>query len=288
MDTKPTDLDRDSLCVPSCDYFRKYLTKTSKLNKKKTTLAHDLRSHLDDCLQCWREYNFFRWEQAAKNELVLELTEFLGDDFEYGVDSSWKLAEEWKKIIKITPETIHNFYKTTPWYVYNLAIWEASGQRANYVSRIQPLIESCGIKSVLDFGAGIGNDTFKLCDFGIETTAYEINRKCIEFMKWKVQRRTHNLPIIIDSLNKATTYDMVWAMDVLEHLYSPMDELKGILKKTRVFVYDFEHSGNSGERHPFHFEHDPVNIEKEWCRLGFKRVFIEDLNPKFVVFRRNE
>jgi hypothetical protein len=81
-------------------------------------------------------------------------------DFRLYFDSSRALAAEWDTANPRTNHDIVQFFRASTSYLYNLAIWEASGNRPHYLAHPLPILASHGTRTVLDYGCGIGSDTF--------------------------------------------------------------------------------------------------------------------------------
>src|SRR4051812_12519500 len=99
-----------------------------------------LRDHVDSCPSCWSVLLASRWKVAERSESFADLRDFLGSEFQYGIDSSWLLVDDWNSRPRDTPEEIAAFYRETPWYLYNLVLWDASGQRPPYVTMAEAVI----------------------------------------------------------------------------------------------------------------------------------------------------
>ena len=109
---------------------------------------------------------------------------------------------------------------------------------------------------------------------------YEINSLSNKFLKWRVKARKLEIKMhsIISTIDQ--DYDLLWAMDVIEHLADPIVTLKPLLGKCRLFIYDTEYSGKSGGRHPFHFQHREKELHDAWKDLGFEKVNAYDNSLK--------
>lgn len=85
-------------------------------------------------------WNRFRWDQARSTSLHDDLAEFLGDDFRPYFDSSRALAQEWDIANPRTDVEIRDFFRASTSYLYNLVIWEASGNRPDYLTAALPIL----------------------------------------------------------------------------------------------------------------------------------------------------
>ncbi|MGH3898066.1 MAG: hypothetical protein ACRDTA_07370 [Pseudonocardiaceae bacterium] len=100
-----------------------------------STDHQQIRAHLDCCEPCWQAWNRHRWDAARPSDLYAQLAEFLGADFRPYFDSSRALAAEWDAVNPHTDHDIAQFFRTSTDYLYNLAIWDASGNRPQALLR---------------------------------------------------------------------------------------------------------------------------------------------------------
>lgn len=232
------------------------------------------RQHLDMCPECWDLWNSVRWQRADRTVDLAELREFLGDEMLKGADSSWKLAEEWNRLRPSTQEEVLHFYENTPWYLYNLLIWHASGQRPRYAASGIALLPELGYRTICDFGCGVGTDGLLFAEQGYEVFFVDVNVHLLKFVDFRLQKRGLHAWVGTpdELLNTAQAWDVVWSMDVIEHLPDPVATLRPLLERGQAFIYDTEHSGPSGGRHPFHFDHSPQALAIQLASLGLEYV----------------
>lgn len=268
----------------NCSSFQQELDKISQ--NKSVHFNISMRDHVDNCTSCWNKLVALRWEMAEDTLDLLELKGFLGPDFIYGCDSSWSLANEWNLHNRTSNDSILDFYRNTKWYVYNLSLWTACGQRPNYISLANELLRNFNITSLLDYGSGIGTDALEFASLGFDVETIEINKWCNSFLKWRIERRNIDIDMHAEPATIVRDFDLLWCMDVIEHLQDPIASLSPLLRKCRLFIYDSEFDGNSGGRHPFHFRHDERKLKEAWHDLGFGPVKRSKMVRGFTVYAR--
>ena len=256
------------------------------LRNKLVNLDSRIRSHVGACKTCRKKFIAIRWEIAEGTRELKELKEFLGTGFNYGCDSSLELASDWNSKKRESTDSVLDFYQNTPWYIYNLTLWSACGQRPRYVEMATKILKDHAVKSILDFGAGVGTDALSFAASGFSVETYEINRLCSLFLEWKRYRQNLQIIMHTESATIIKEFDLLWCMDTIEHLKYPIEALSPFLKKCRFFVYDTEFSGNSGGFHPFHFQHDEDELQKGWQDLGFIQIENLKTETSFKVFER--
>lgn len=240
----------------------------------RAVITTGVREHLDTCAECWDTYNAARWRISADSRDMQELRQFLGKKFQFGIDASKKLAEDWTKVPRDTVGAIEDFYRDTPWYVYNLTIWEASGRRPPYVNMALSALKSLGISKVMDFGAGVGTDSCKFEELGFDVVAVDFDNLASRFLRHRLAARDADRARFCypDELTKDDCKDrLVWCMDVIEHLPDPESTLLSILQEASGIAFSVEHSGKSNGRQDFHFDHSEKYLRRVWDRANLVR-----------------
>jgi len=117
---------------------------------------------------------------------------------------------------------------------------------------------------ILDFGCGIGVTAFTLAEKGHQVTAMDIrNTGTLEFLKWRCER--HKTPMtFIESEGGApqgfrTEFDIIIAMDVLEHIQNWREALEVLAQNLRPAGVLF--SNNAILDDDTHAEHYPLKKE---------------------------
>jgi len=232
-----------------------------------------IKNHLDNCKSCWNKWNRLRWDLAKDSEGFKELQAFLGDSFKWYFDASWALAKEWEKKDPKTLVEVEDFYRQSKNYLYVLTLWHESGDRQNYLNEFANLTKKLDVDSCLDYGCGIGSDGLKMLDLGKKVAFYDFDNPSTEFLRWRLKKRNKKAKILfVGKVKEFPSVDLVWAIDVLEHMVDPREALVAISDKTKVFVHESKFGDKAGGRHPFHFNFN-INILNRELR---KRKFVWD------------
>ncbi|WP_158578652.1 class I SAM-dependent methyltransferase [Spongiactinospora rosea] len=190
------------------------------------------RDHLRGCASCRRAWNRYRWDIAATTLLYAELRAFLGASFTPYLDSSEVLAREWRA--RPPGADIADFFRHSTAYLYNLAIWQASGHRPDYCAAGIPLLHELGVRTVLDFGCGIGNDTLPLLDAGFQVTGCDYDSPSTAFLR---HRSRHPITVVDpDHVRTLPPFDAVWIIDTLDHLPDIDAAIGPLMRTTQVLV----------------------------------------------------
>ncbi len=196
-----------------------------------------VRSHLDACPECWNAWNQYRWNAAASHPLYQELRQYLGDDFRPYYDSSKALAAEWDAASPSTESETRAFYARSRGYLYNLTIWEASGNRPAYVREALPALRASHTQTIVDFGCGIGSDTIALQAHGFNVIPYELPSPHADFAAHRLQQRKQPTRIYDPSaLHSLDPADALWIIDTLDHITDIPTALGDALLMVRIVL----------------------------------------------------
>jgi 2-polyprenyl-3-methyl-5-hydroxy-6-metoxy-1,4-benzoquinol methylase len=174
------------------------------------------------------------------------------------------LAEEWlawEKQGPMTEERMKAFYKQTTNYIYDLGRWHlwVPEKRASDVRLVEDM-KALGANSILDFGGGVGFNALMLADAGFDVTLADLESASLDFAQFRAQRRGVKLAIWktdIEPMPRHAKYDVILALDVLEHL--PRDALEETvgklvkLKHARTRVVISAPFGRTAS-HPMHLD----------------------------------
>jgi hypothetical protein len=252
-------------CVSLKPMFEKYISR-GLLEPDLSWLENQLSSNVD----YWNCWNQFRWERARGSVDLVELADYLGADFRWGFDSSWALATKWNSVNRNSREEVEAFYRNNTDYLYNLIVYEASGQRPDYIAGITEILDELQISTICDFGCGVGTDGLRLLGMRKSVILCDINEKCLDFVRWRLHRRGLSAIVVSPNDISRLSFDTLWAMDVIEHVTSPIDGvLRAGLSTARVLIYDSHSTNLAGGRHPFHIYHSEEYLNGVWKRYGF-------------------
>jgi hypothetical protein len=215
------------------------------------SVHQQVRVHLDRCELCWQAWNRHRWDAAQASPLYRQLAAFLGAEFTSYFDSSRALAAEWAAANPRTDHDIAQFFRTSTSYLYNLAIWEASGNRPDYLTHALPILARHGTQTVLDYGCGIGSDTLALHHRGYDVIGCDFHSPSTAFLRWRSEGA---IPVIEpDKLDSITEVDTLWVIDTLDHLPDIDASLGALLSAIDLVVTENLSITRGHGRQRFHY-----------------------------------
>lgn len=198
--------------------------------------------------------------------------------------------DQWYEGDRSTPEGLIDFYNDCDAYLYELLWWHAleQGEAPAWNARLLTLAREEKTKRYLDFGAGIGTNSILLAGEGIEVELADVSDVMQKFAKWRLERRgiaAHYIDLKTTAL-EPQRYDMISAVDVLEHVPDPLETLEQItnaLVPGGLLVFDLIASKPDAER-PFHLLRSKYPIRSRIRGLGYSLV---ESFQKYLVYRKS-
>jgi len=141
-------------------------------------------------------------------------------------------VREWKEVTgeKITRDKVNEFYRNTGSYLFDLV--QYNYESPYYIRWTDDIFNFCarmnkerGGVRVLDFGGGIGSQLISLSALkGAELSYADIPGRTFEYAEWRFRRRHLDINMFDaseDDFLEDRTFDVVIALDVIEHLVDP-------------------------------------------------------------------
>lgn len=235
-----------------------------------------IKEHIDNCQECWQNWQKWRWDVAIEKPGLIELQQFLGAKFTKYHDSSWALAREWYARRRSQEQDIADFYQRTSHYLYNLTVFYESGDRRDFKRYFQSLY-NIGLRTVIDYGCGVGNDSLDLVDIGFTVTSIDYDSPSLDFFRWRLGKRGISQEqcqvLYVEKIRSGTvdvpTAELFWAVDVLEHMLDPLEVFKYVTDATKAVCFFIDSDSQAGGRHPFHFEFPRSTFNEQLSLMGF-------------------
>ena len=232
----------------------------------------------------WKKALLRDGETELRNSLLKELGAYYHASDLTEIDRSCNLAvdtlkSEWKTTVDPQQRSsIESFYETKT-HIYDLINWHTlrddSGPLA-YVVALQ-IARAHSVRSCLDFGSGVGSGGLLFCRADIDTTLADISTTLLDFARWRFDLR--RLPVrFVDLKAKPlpeSSFDMILAMDVFEHLVDPVEVVQQLWRamKPRGLLFARIHAAIDPS-HPQHIVEDfgptlarmeQLGFMKKWC-----------------------
>lgn len=211
-----------------------------------------------------------------RTELVKDLVEFTGEPIEVIIprilNGVYLMRYEWKTVNPTTVEEQKKFYKQTKNYLYDLTQWHFGNRREFDEELIKYLVElkkeKNQILKVLDFGCGIGQNSYMIVNAGVgEVTLADLDSYTLSFAEHRFKKRSLPYKVWKTDVMSAPQekFDVILAFDVFEHLSEEeyVDVVKTLMRlkaeDCKVFVQ--ASYGSQNDSHPMHYEDSDIRKE---------------------------
>ena len=162
-----------------------------------------------------------------------ELADYLKRDvklvYERSQYARFELAWLWE--IK---KGIEDFYMSTDLYLFDLTMYCDHLQKRGTFDWFRKMLKEKGIKTMVDFGGGIGEYSIIASEEGVKCTHVDFPGQLLDYAKDRFRRR--ELDIKIPEIDKLPKADLYVCMDVFEHLKDPAHKIEEISKLCKYMV----------------------------------------------------
>ena len=205
--------------------------------------------------------------ETSLNPLCIELACYLGKNFRgdwCGSEDAWVSAEFQRYA------SVEEFYAQSNIYLYHLiGYWLEGFKRPTHAWIYQSTAGNIRA-SILDYGCGIGCDGIAFLNAGFTVAFADLPSRSLEFLRWRLQQRMH-LGIHIYPLApgiEIPRHDIVWCLDVLEHLPAHeheafLDHLATLGESVILNLID-DKTADGTVHHPVDIDHLTAHIHQRW------------------------
>lgn len=167
------------------------------------------------------------------------------------------LAQEWEQLSPSTPAEIADFYKNAKHYKDDLDQWHSFGERKEWTVAITAAARACHAQRILDIGAGAGHDIEALYADNSEYMIHAIEPNLV--LQDHLIKECHEVLVFdgFDEIDEAfegqsAQYDMIYCIDVLEHVPDPDSLLASMLKHLKMGGIFIEATATHDTSTPLH------------------------------------
>lgn len=215
--------------------------------------------------------------KVVETEMVKDLAEYFDLSLEETICmlkvSKRINADLWRILDPKSEDEIFQFYRVTPYEIFDTAYWHMS----RYQRKLRSEIVKISYGEVLDYGGGIGDLSVMLAQKGLNVTYLEIPGKTFEFAKWLFKKRqvldkVQMIPA--DELDKLEYYDTIICLDVIEHVADQiyvLEKLGEHLNKNGILIITNLCDLEKDEDLPMEFEVD-FDAEKFLNDMGIYKM----------------
>jgi len=138
--------------------------------------------------------------------------------------------EEWNSlnINQDDSSKVMEFYANTPNYMPELMIVGSTENKQKLTRFVLSYCIKEGVRRILDFGCGIGQDSIVASLNGLKATAADISGKTFDFAKWRFNKYSTNVNTVIikNDSSLINKYDAITCFEVLQHVSDPEKTLE--------------------------------------------------------------
>lgn len=195
------------------------------------------------------------------------LEEFLGDRF----DESLTSFDECCRFVQDEFDRLGpDFYTHSVGYLYELTHFHFSTYKDAFFDVVTTTLDGLHLVDVGDIGCGVGLDAQALASRGCQVALYDLESPSTKYASWRFARDDKKMSSLqgINALG-ATQHDLVYAVDVLEHLHDPLPIVPRLFAAGRyVCVNFFEHDRTAWDGKDMHFPLNHWGLLPEFSRQG--------------------
>lgn len=162
-----------------------------------------------------------------------------------------------------------DFYANSVSYLYELTHFHFSTFKDAFFDVVLRATADLGLVSIGDVGCGVGLDAQALATGGSRMTLYDFAGPSTRYAAWRFERDSQPCDIRSISSLGQERHDLVYAVDVLEHLPDPLPFVERLFLAGRfVCVNYFGHSADAWDGHDMHFPLNHRRLVPEFARHG--------------------
>jgi len=179
--------------------------------------------------------------------LLADFMEYQGISDEAEAHRQFKQAEltakqQWLELRPQTAADKARFYRQADYYIADLTHWLLRDSAvAAFLNMLRQYLSKYQLRTVLDYGCGIGTQGLALAEAGAEVTLMDIEGPVWDYAQWRAKKhglfdkvRWAPLAPILDE------YDLMLCVDVIGHVPDPFRLLDELGDKARYLFYNMD------------------------------------------------
>ena len=231
-------------------------------------------------------------KKVFHKEIIEDLKEFRKNSEVDWNRANNKSAEEWNKINPKTEKQFERFYETSKHYIDSMAAYNATGKKLRLIEKIVKVIaDLTDVRTVLDFGCGVGSDTMWLNAIGYKTTGMDLPSIALDFFRFRLKKhKMEDIEIIeVKKGFKIPKVDLILSLDTLEHVHDPFKTVKMLIDakpKYMLFTTAFGVHETADHTIPMHTDYSVAKWEKYIEENGYMKQKLQVAFPPRLFVRQ--
>jgi 2-polyprenyl-3-methyl-5-hydroxy-6-metoxy-1,4-benzoquinol methylase len=134
-------------------------------------------------------------------------------------------------------DRVLDYYRETDLYIFGLSHYQENLKKVAFHEWLAQFIRNYDITSMLDFGGGIGEYTIIACKEGVETFYSDVEgSKTEDYARWRFNKHDVHPVFFSENYTIDRDFDLIVAMDVLEHLEKPEPVIEAMSKHCKYLI----------------------------------------------------
>ena len=188
------------------------------------------------------------------------------------------LKDEWQARVKtVDRESVERYYESRQ-IVHELMDWHSVRDDTGPLAYVLALhiARDRGARRCLDFGSGVGSGALLFSAAGLDVTLADISSTLLDFCRWRYRDRAREASFLDLKRERLpdSTFDVILAMDVFEHLVDPVETVGALHAALRPggVLFARIHAEEDADR-PQHIARDFTPTFARMAELGLVEVW---------------
>ena len=188
-----------------------------------------------------------------------ELSEYTGRNLELVKHRCGYASIELAFLFPKYKDRILDYYRETDLYIYALSSYQQMLLEFGFQPWLSEAIKFYNWKTMLDYGGGIGEYSIIACNKGVEVDYQDVEDSITwNYAKWRFNKYGVNPKMLKEGTPIKKRYDVIVAMDVLEHLENPDEVIKEMADSTNWLICNPDLILYN-EKYPEHISHFDIS-----------------------------
>lgn len=195
------------------------------------------------------------------------LADYLGNDFDPALTEFGRCCEFVESEFDLLGSA---FYEQSIGYLYELTHFHFSTYKDPFFELVIGVASRLGVRRLADVGCGIGLDAQALSALRFQVAMFDVDCPSTRYASWRMAHEgLSNIPVRPFNELGTDRFDLVYAVDVLEHVADPVPFIRRLFDTAGlVCVNLFEHDPSAWDGRDMHFPLDHWTLLPAFAQHG--------------------